>query len=251
MMDNTFVTCKNKINSQTFLIFIIILIWINDRINDNPTNEATRTKKTLSVSLTNLLRSPRKKRRRSRKSQRREEERQVITKFRRGNPTMRGLLLLCGVVLIQLLAVQTDAQRSKSKWQTLTGECSHFLSSCIKDHFLDYLFNLFFFACLLGFSPRVIARGGFSGLFPDSSIDAYNFAMLTSVEDVVLWCDLQLTKDGAGICFPGLTMSNASNIEAAYPNRTNTYLVNGVSTQGWFTIDFSLKDLNKVNRKSS
>ncbi|CAF2028673.1 unnamed protein product [Brassica napus] len=131
---------------------------------------------------------------------------------------MRGLLLLCGVVLIQLLAVQTDAQRSKSKWQTLTG-----------------------------FSPRVIARGGFSGLFPDSSIDAYNFAMLTSVEDVVLWCDLQLTKDGAGICFPGLTMSNASNIEAAYPNRTNTYLVNGVSTQGWFTIDFSLKDLNKVN----
>ncbi|CAG7884460.1 unnamed protein product [Brassica rapa] len=131
---------------------------------------------------------------------------------------MRGLLLLCGVVLIQLLAAQTDAQGSKSKWQTLTG-----------------------------FSPRVIARGGFSGLFPDSSIDAYNFAMLTSVEDVVLWCDLQLTKDGAGICFPGLTMSNASNIEAAYPNRTNTYLVNGVSTQGWFTIDFSLKDLNKVN----
>ncbi|RIA05611.1 hypothetical protein BRARA_K00129 [Brassica rapa] len=131
---------------------------------------------------------------------------------------MRGLLLLCGVVLIQLLAAQTDAQGSKSKWQTLTG-----------------------------FSPRVIARGGFSGLFPDSSIDAYNFAMLTSVEDVVLWCDLQLTKDGAGICFPGLTMSNASNIEAAYPNRTNTYLVNGVSTQGWFTIDFSMKDLNKVN----
>ncbi|CAN6914879.1 unnamed protein product, partial [Brassica oleracea] len=159
-----------------------------------------------------------KKRRRSRKSQRREEERQVITKFRRVNPTMRELLLLCGVVLIQLLAVQTDAQGSKSKWQTLTG-----------------------------FSPRVIARGGFSGLFPDSSIDAYNFAMLTSVEDVVLWCDLQLTKDGAGICFPGLTMSNASNIEAVYPNRTNTYLVNGVSTQGWFTIDFSLKDLNKVN----
>ncbi|CAH8336985.1 unnamed protein product [Eruca vesicaria subsp. sativa] len=134
---------------------------------------------------------------------------------------MRGLLLLCVVVLIQLLASQTDAQvpkTPKSKWQTLTG-----------------------------FSPRVIARGGFSGLFPDSSIDAYNFAMLTSEEDVVLWCDLQLTKDGAGICFPGLTMSNASTAEAAYPNGTNTYLVNGVSTQGWFTIDFSLKDLTKVN----
>ncbi|KAJ4872728.1 Glycerophosphodiester phosphodiesterase GDPDL3 [Raphanus sativus] len=135
---------------------------------------------------------------------------------------MRGIrassLLLFGVVLIQLLAAQTDAQGPKSKWQTLTG-----------------------------FSPRVIARGGFSGLFPDSSIDAYNFAMLTSVPDVVLWCDLQLTKDAAGICFPGMTMSNASTVEAAYPNRTNTYLVNGVSTQGWFTVDFSLKDLSKVN----
>lgn len=56
---------------------------------------------------------------------------------------MRGLLLLCGVVLIQLLAAQTDAQGSKSKWQTLTGEYSHFLSSCIKHHFL-IIFLIYF-----------------------------------------------------------------------------------------------------------
>ncbi|ESQ54604.1 hypothetical protein EUTSA_v10024494mg [Eutrema salsugineum] len=134
---------------------------------------------------------------------------------------MRGLrassLLLCGVVLIQLLAAQIDAQKSKSPWLTLTGDF-----------------------------PRVIARGGFSGLFPDSSLDAYKFAMITSVPDVVLWCDLQLTKDGAGICFPGLTMSNASSINGVYPNRQKSYLVNGVPTQGWFTIDFSLRDLKDV-----
>ncbi|CAH2077855.1 unnamed protein product, partial [Thlaspi arvense] len=151
-----------------------------------------------------------------------EGEGQVTTKFRRGNPTMRGLLrasslLLCGVVLIQLLAAQIDAQRSKSPWQTLTGD-----------------------------SPRVIARGGFSGLFPDSSIDAYGFAMQTSVEDAVIWCDVQLTKDGTGICFPDLTMSNASNIEIAFPGRQKTYLVNGVPTQGWFTIDFSSRELKNV-----
>uniref|UniRef100_A0A1J3CZD1 glycerophosphodiester phosphodiesterase n=1 Tax=Noccaea caerulescens TaxID=107243 RepID=A0A1J3CZD1_NOCCA len=135
---------------------------------------------------------------------------------------MQGLrgssLLLCGVVLIQLLAAPIDAQRSKSPWQTLTGD-----------------------------PPRVIARGGFSGLFPDSSLDAYKFAMLTSVPDVVLWCDLQLTKDGAGICFPDLTMSNASSVEGTYPNRQkSSYLVNGVTTQGWFTIDFTLRDLSKI-----
>ncbi|XP_019086401.1 PREDICTED: glycerophosphodiester phosphodiesterase GDPDL3 [Camelina sativa] len=135
---------------------------------------------------------------------------------------MRGLrassLLLCGVVLIQLLASQIHAQRSKSPWPTLTGN-----------------------------PPLVIARGGFSGLFPDSSYDAYNFAMLTSVPDAVLWCDVQLTKDALGICFPDLTMSNASNIEAVLKNRLKSYSVNGVPTQGWFTLDFSLKDLKDVN----
>ncbi|CAN6987695.1 unnamed protein product [Brassica rapa subsp. trilocularis] len=135
---------------------------------------------------------------------------------------MRGLrassLLLCGVVLIQLLAVQIDAQRPKTQWKTLSG-----------------------------FSPRVIARGGFSGLFPDSSLDAYNFAMQTSVLDAVLWCDLQLTKDGAGICFPDLTMSNASNVESVYPKGQSTYPVNGVPTPGWFTIDLSLRALTNVS----
>ncbi|KAL0712645.1 hypothetical protein Bca4012_019623 [Brassica carinata] len=40
----------------------------------------------------------------------------------------------------------------------------------------------------------------------DSSLDEYNFALETSVADAALWCDLQLTKDGAGMCFPGLIM---------------------------------------------
>ncbi|KFK29182.1 hypothetical protein AALP_AA7G100300 [Arabis alpina] len=134
---------------------------------------------------------------------------------------MRGLrsssLILCGFVLIQLFSSQIDAQRSKSPWQTLLGD-----------------------------APLVIARGGFSGLFPDSSLDAYSFAMQTSVAGAVLWCDVQLTKDGAGICFPDLTMSNASTIDVAYPTRQKTYTVNGVPTQNWFTIDFSLKDLKSV-----
>ncbi|EOA16078.1 hypothetical protein CARUB_v10004210mg [Capsella rubella] len=127
-------------------------------------------------------------------------------------------LLLCVVVLIQLLASHIHAQRSKSPWPTLTGD-----------------------------APLVIARGGFSGLFPDSSYDAYNFAMLTSVPDAALWCDVQLTKDALGICFPDLNMANASTIDGVYPKGQKSYSVNGVPTQGWFTIDFSLKDLKNVN----
>ncbi|XP_013587825.1 PREDICTED: glycerophosphodiester phosphodiesterase GDPDL3-like [Brassica oleracea var. oleracea] len=131
-------------------------------------------------------------------------------------------VLLCCVVLIQLFAGQTDAQRSSSPWQTLSGD-----------------------------APLVIARGGFSGLFPDSSFNAYSFAKETSVAGAALWCDVQLTKDGAGICFPDLKLNNASTVEDVYPNRQKTYPVNGVSTQGWFTIDFSLGDLIsnvKLNR---
>ncbi|KAG5380495.1 hypothetical protein IGI04_028337 [Brassica rapa subsp. trilocularis] len=123
-------------------------------------------------------------------------------------------VLQCGVVLlIQLFT----AQSSRSPWQTLTGG-----------------------------APLVIARGGFSGLFPDSSLDAYNFAMNTSLAGAVLWCDVQLTKDGLGICFPDLDLNNASTIEDVYPNRQKSYLVNGVPTQGIFTIDFSLRDLKNV-----
>ncbi|WZY76239.1 hypothetical protein YC2023_022623 [Brassica napus] len=126
-------------------------------------------------------------------------------------------VLLCGVVLIQVFAAQIDAKSSRSPWQTLSGD-----------------------------APLVIARGGFSGLFPDSSSVAYKFAKQTSVAGTVLWCDVQLTKDGHGICFPDLKLNNASNIGDVFPNRQKSYPVNGVTTQGWFTIDFSLRDLKNA-----
>ncbi|XP_048610994.1 glycerophosphodiester phosphodiesterase GDPDL3 isoform X6 [Brassica napus] len=127
-------------------------------------------------------------------------------------------VLLCGVVLIQVFAAQIDAKSSRSPWQTLSGD-----------------------------APLVIARGGFSGLFPDSSSVAYKFAKQTSVAGTVLWCDVQLTKDGHGICFPDLKLNNASNIGDLFPNRQNFYPVNGVTSQGWFTIDFSLRDLKNAS----
>ncbi|XP_006300773.2 glycerophosphodiester phosphodiesterase GDPDL1 [Capsella rubella] len=145
----------------------------------------------------------------------------MVLNSRPGNPAMLVLpspsLLFCGFALFQLFATHIDGQRSTSPWQTLSGD-----------------------------APLVIARGGFSGLFPDSSSDAYNFAILTSVADVVLWCDVQLTKDGVGICFPDLNLANASIIKYIYPNGQKSYMVNGVTTQGWFTIDTTFKDLENV-----
>ncbi|XP_028084125.1 glycerophosphodiester phosphodiesterase GDPDL3-like [Camellia sinensis] len=103
-----------------------------------------------------------------------------------------------------------------------------------------------FWKTLNGNAPLVIARGGFSGLFADSSTVAYQLAGMVSLPNVIYWCDVQLTKDGAGICSPDLTLENNSNIESVFKNKYNTYSVNGVSMQGWFSVDFTLSDLANV-----
>lgn len=87
-------------------------------------------------------------------------------------------------------------------------------------------------------------------MFPDSSYDAYRMALITSVPDVILWCDVQLTKDGAGICAPDLKLENSTSIKDAFQDKQNSYVVNGVPMTGWFSIDFTLKDLANVYCKS-
>ncbi|XVE50758.1 hypothetical protein DITRI_Ditri01bG0189000 [Diplodiscus trichospermus] len=134
--------------------------------------------------------------------------------------SLRGISIAIFVVqalLASVALVSAQGSTNGSRWQTLTGS-----------------------------APFIIARGGFSGIFSDSSFGAYSLALLTSAPDVILWCDVQLTKDAAGICFPDLKLDNNSDIADVYKNNQSTYLVNGVSTKGWFSIDYTLKDLAKV-----
>ncbi|KAK1269826.1 putative glycerophosphoryl diester phosphodiesterase 2 [Acorus gramineus] len=97
-----------------------------------------------------------------------------------------------------------------------------------------------------GKPPIVIANGGFSGLFPSSGSYAYKLALAASLPNVVLWCDVQLTKDGVGICVPNILLDNCTNIPSAYPKLQKTYIVNGVSMKGWFSKDFTMKELGQV-----
>ncbi|KAL2322738.1 hypothetical protein Fmac_027117 [Flemingia macrophylla] len=100
---------------------------------------------------------------------------------------------------------------------------------------------------LSGSPPLVIAHGGFSGIFPDSSGVAYDLAIQTGLENLIVWCDVQLTKDREGICVPNIKLENATNIDKIFKNRKNTYPVNGVQTSAYFSVDFTFKELYNVN----
>ncbi|KAK4792125.1 hypothetical protein SAY86_022560 [Trapa natans] len=96
---------------------------------------------------------------------------------------------------------------------------------------------------LSGNRPIVVARGGFSGIFPDSSEYAVDMAMTSSMDDIVMYCDLQLTKDGMGICQPDLTLDNNTDIAMIFPTGKKTYNVNGKPVDGWFAVDYTFDQL--------
>ncbi|OMO61762.1 Glycerophosphoryl diester phosphodiesterase [Corchorus capsularis] len=92
---------------------------------------------------------------------------------------------------------------------------------------------------LSGQPPLVVAHGGFSGLFPESSSFANALAgQLKSTDVVGLSCSLQLTKDGIGICVSDIRLDNATTISMVFPKDAKTYNVNGQEVKGWFAVDY-------------
>ncbi|KAF9610690.1 hypothetical protein IFM89_024115 [Coptis chinensis] len=129
--------------------------------------------------------------------------------------SFRVFLLVSVVVEFLVLVSAQRSNRTASLWKTLNGA-----------------------------APLVIARGGFSGLFPDSSSNAYELVSLTSLPNTILWCDVQLTKDGVGICLSALTFDESTTFNTS--DTKKVYNVNGVPTTGWFTVDYDLNALQQT-----
>ena len=102
---------------------------------------------------------------------------------------------------------------------------------------------------ITGNAPAIIAKGGFSGLFADSSYNAYKSVSLFSSSDTTLWCDVRLTKDSVGICLPDIKLDNCTTIQYYFDKGKKTYMVNGANTSGWFSVDYSISDLAPVTCK--
>ncbi|AES92567.2 glycerophosphodiester phosphodiesterase GDPDL6 [Medicago truncatula] len=87
---------------------------------------------------------------------------------------------------------------------------------------------------LSGNEPLVIARGGFSGLFPEGTEKAIELSQDISI----FLCNLQLTNDGGAFCVTGATLDNSTTIEMFDPKQ-KTYNINGRDVQGHFSTDYS------------
>lgn len=100
-----------------------------------------------------------------------------------------------------------------------------------------------------GKPPLVIARGGSSGLFPDQTPAAYVFAATFSLPSFsALMCDLQMTKDGIGICRTGIDLGLSTTVSTIFPNLSSVYSVNGVPTKGYFSVDLtSIQALENIS----
>ena len=74
-------------------------------------------------------------------------------------------------------------------------------------------------------------------------MDAMTMAATVSVRDYVLLCNLQMTKDGFGICLTGVRLDNATSIADMDPKGVKTYNVNGKDVQGQFSVDYTMDQL--------
>lgn len=118
-----------------------------------------------------------------------------------------GLFLVLLLITMQGSSVLTSDYRSSSR-----------LSSDRAESFLSRNSRRVW-KTLKGNMPLVIARGGLSGLFPDYTTNAYEVAMNNSLPTVVLFCDVQLTKDGKGICRTDLRLDNSTDIAELFKNQ--------------------------------
>ncbi|CAI8596236.1 unnamed protein product [Vicia faba] len=90
-----------------------------------------------------------------------------------------------------------------------------------------------------GNEPVVIARGGFTGLFPEGSREAIGM----SKEISIFLCNVQFTKDAGAFCVTGVKLDNATTIATFDPNE-KTYNINGKDVQGHFMVDYTAAQID-------
>ncbi|MEU6252959.1 glycerophosphodiester phosphodiesterase [Streptomyces sp. NPDC047043] len=95
--------------------------------------------------------------------------------------------------------------------------------------------------------PTIIGHRGASGYRPEHTFGSYNLALDLGA-DVVEAGDLVPTKDGHLVCRHEPEIGGTTNVadHPEFADRKTTKVLDGVSTTGWFTEDFTLAELKTL-----
>jgi glycerophosphoryl diester phosphodiesterase len=92
--------------------------------------------------------------------------------------------------------------------------------------------------------PLVIAHRGASGHLPEHTLEAYQLAIQSYADFVEP--DLVSTKDGILIVRHENELSDTTDVAKKFPKRKTTKTIDGVKITGWFSEDFTIKEIKTL-----
>jgi glycerophosphoryl diester phosphodiesterase len=98
--------------------------------------------------------------------------------------------------------------------------------------------------------PLLVAHRGASAYAPEHTLAAYRLAIEQSADFVEQ--DLQLTRDGALICLHDPDLARTTNVAQLFTTRATERDLDGdgKATRGWYTIDFTLAEIKRLDAGS-
>ena len=113
-----------------------------------------------------------------------------------------------------------------------------------------------FISCLIVFStltamakdiPLVLGHRGACGYRPEHTLASYQLAIDQGADYIEP--DLVSTKDGVLIARHENEISETTDVATKFPDRKNTKTIEGKQVTGWFTEDFTLKEIKTLRAK--
>ncbi len=100
---------------------------------------------------------------------------------------------------------------------------------------------------LTGAPPIIIAHRGASGHLPEETLEAYQLAIEQGADFIEP--DLVPTKDGVLIARHENNLTETTNVAEVFPNRKTTKTIDGKTVEGYFSEDFTLKEIQKLRAR--
>jgi glycerophosphoryl diester phosphodiesterase len=144
--------------------------------------------------------------------------------------------LLAGATLIVAVMISTPSDPTTASAATSRGASAGASASGVAAAWRT----------LDGRPPLVIAHRGASGYRPEHTLESYRLAIEMGADFIEP--DLVSTADGHLVARhePDITATTDVASRAEFAGRRTTRVVDGVSTTGWFTVDFTLAELRTL-----